>query len=80
MVGISTANCSGSEPVFSLDWNITQYTVCEDTNVTLAQNKTINFFNETLVLNNAEVDLNSSGIDFGDAGILIMDNSTIWFG
>jgi len=75
----STANCSGSEPIFSLDWNITQYTVCEDTDVSLDQNKTINFFNETLVLNSTEVNLNYSKMDFGDSGILIMDNSTIWF-
>jgi len=76
----STANCSGSEPISSLDWNITQYTVCEDTDITLNHNKTINFFNETLVLNNTKVNLNSSRIDFGSRGILIMDNSTIWFG
>lgn len=75
----STANCSGSEPIFSLDWNITQYTVCEDTDVSLAQNKTVNFFNETLILNSTEVNLNSSRMDFGSAGVLTMDNSTIWF-
>jgi len=75
----STSNCSGSEPISSLDWNITQYTICENTNVSLDQNKTINFFNETLILNSTEVNLNSSRIDFGEKGILIMDNSTIWF-
>jgi len=73
------AICSGSEPVFSLDWNITQYTVCEDTNIFLEQNKTVNFFNETLILNNTEVNLNTSRIDFGENGVLIMDNSTIFF-
>jgi len=44
------------------------------------QNKNINFFNETLILNSTVVNLNSSGMYFGESGMLIMGNATIFFG